>query len=52
MLQDLFTNLSIFNIEKDLTKNIKSEEILNEYSKFSKNTGFKIKYSLLLLPNY
>jgi len=29
MLQDQFTNLSILHIEKDLTKSIESEDVLN-----------------------
>jgi len=36
MLQDRFTNLSILHIEKDLTKSIESENILNEFSKSSR----------------
>jgi len=36
MLQDRFTNLSIFHIEKDLTKSIESEDILNKFSKSSR----------------
>jgi len=31
MLQDRFTNLSILYIEKDLTKSIESEGVLNEF---------------------
>jgi len=36
MHQERFTNLSILHIEKDLTKNIDTECILNEFSKSSR----------------
>lgn len=36
MLQDRFTNLSILHIERDLTKSVDSECILNEFAKSSR----------------
>jgi hypothetical protein len=40
MLQNWFTNLSILRIEKDLTKNVDSENILNEFAKSSRMLVF------------
>jgi len=36
MYQERFTNLSILHIEKDVTKNMDTECILNEFSKSSR----------------
>jgi len=41
MLQQRFTNLSILNIERDITNSLKSEQILNKYNLQSRKIMLK-----------
>jgi len=41
MLQQRFSNLSILNIERDITNNLKSEQILNKFNLHSRKIMLK-----------